>query len=448
MEERGEAVQGLPVRVVEVPDDRHLTWIDEERAEEVPGRLHDVRHAGGGQRLARQSADDRGRPVEATIDVLGRQSQGRETGGRGNGVTGQRACLVDRADRRQVRHHVCPTTEGRRGETPTHDLAERHEVGLPTFDGTVEPPVAGPADPEPGHHLVADEQGAVVPAQAGKACVEPFDRGDRAHVAGRGLGDDTRDLVAVCRERLLDGGQVVVGQDEGRCGGRGRNPRGPRDAERGETGAGRGQQGVDVAVVAPGELHDQVASGEAAGQPDGRHRRLGAGGHQAHLIDRRAGHDLLAELDLRQGRRAERRTARDRLGHGFDDRWMGVPQDQRSPRGHQVDVLVAVGVIQVGAGAAGHEARGATDSPEGAHGAVDPAGRHQAGPGEELSRARNVHGSRRIARVAVTKLGAGGSHRPIVAERSTRHEPGPVAGGHVPVCPDTFEGGDAAPPWP
>ena len=43
-----------------------------------------------------------------------------------------------------------------------------------------------------------------------------------------------------------------------------------------------------MAVVAAGELHDQLAAGEPAGQPDRGHGRLGAGGHEADLLDRRA----------------------------------------------------------------------------------------------------------------------------------------------------------------
>src|SRR3712207_7814213 len=40
--------------------------------------------------------------------------------------------------------------------------------------------------------------------------------------------------------------------------------------------AAGGQEGVAVAVVAAGELHDLVAAGDAAGQAHGRHGRLRA----------------------------------------------------------------------------------------------------------------------------------------------------------------------------
>ena len=106
-----------------------------------------------------------------------------------------------------------------------------------------------------------------------------------------------------------------------------------------------------MAVVAAGELHDDVAAGEAAGQPDRRHRRLGAGGDEADPLDRRTRDDLLGELDLGLGRGAVRRAAGDR---GRDRRLhlgVGVAEQHRAPRADQVDVLVAVDVGQPGAAA-------------------------------------------------------------------------------------------------
>ena len=50
------------------------------------------------------------------------------------------------------------------------------------------------------------------------------------------------------------------------------------------------QQAIDVAVIAAGELDDDIAAGEAARQANGAHRRLGAGADHAHHLDRR--HEL------------------------------------------------------------------------------------------------------------------------------------------------------------
>ena len=60
-------------------------------------------------------------------------------------------------------------------------------------------------------------------------------------------------------------------------------------AEGGEAGAGGHQQVIRVAVVAAGELHDQVAAGEGARHADGAHDRLGARGNEAHLLRGRVG---------------------------------------------------------------------------------------------------------------------------------------------------------------
>src|SRR5215475_3076751 len=66
-------------------------------------------------------------------------------------------------------------------------------------------------------------------------------------------------------------------------------------AERGNPRPGGGQQGVDVPVVAAGELHHQPAAGEATRQPDRGHGGLGAGVDQPHLLHRGPRHDLLGE---------------------------------------------------------------------------------------------------------------------------------------------------------
>ena len=72
--------------------------------------------------------------------------------------------------------------------------------------------------------------------------------------------------AAVLGERGLDRGEVVVGQHD-RVGGRGAGDAGRVRAARSVAtpGAGRGEQRVDVAVVAAGELHDLVAAGERRG---------------------------------------------------------------------------------------------------------------------------------------------------------------------------------------
>ena len=88
------------------------------------------------------------------------------------------------------------------------------------------------------------------------------------------------------------------------------------------------------------------------------------------------GDDLLGELDLALGRRAEGQSAADGAPHRRDHRGVRVAEDHRPPRADQVDVVAAVGVDQVRARAADHEPRGAADSAERAHRRVHPAGSH------------------------------------------------------------------------
>ncbi len=118
----------------------------------------------------------------------------------------------------------------------------------------------------------------------------------------------------------------------------------------------RGFTGRDVIVKFAGCYHGHVATGEAAGQPDRRHRRLGARRHEPDPLDGRAGDDLLGELDLGLGRSTVRRAAGDRRVDGGQHLGVGVTEQHRPPRADQVDVLVAVDVGQPGA-------RGRADEP-------------------------------------------------------------------------------------
>ena len=171
------------------------------------------------------------------------------------------------------------------------------------------------------------------------------------------------------------GGHVVVGQHDRVGGVAPVTPGCPGRPKVATPGAGGGQQRVDVAVVAAGELDHLGPAGEAAGQPDRAHRRLGAAADQAHLLDRRdPGDDLLGQQHLALGRGAERGPVVHRVLDRVEHVGVRVAEDHRPPRADQVDVLAAVGVPEVGAVAADHEPRRAADRPEGPHRRVDPAG--------------------------------------------------------------------------
>ena len=115
-------------------------------------------------------------------------------------------------------------------------------------------------------------------------------------------------------------------------GDRGGDAGGVGQAEGRDAGAGRGQQRVDVPVVAAGELHDQVAAGERARQAQRRHRRLGAGGDQADLLGRGdARADLVDEVGLGEGRGAEAQAAAGGVADRVDDLGVRVAEQRRTP---------------------------------------------------------------------------------------------------------------------
>ncbi len=204
---------------------------------------------------------------------------------------------------------------------------------------------AAARDAEAGHDLVDDEQRAVRLRDAREPGVEARQRRDHAHVGGGGLGDDGGDVVAVRGERGLDRGEVVVGQHDRLVRLRAGDARSVRQREGREARAGGGEQRVDVAVVAAGELHDLRAAGEPAREPDRRHRRLGAAADQPHLLDGvDAAHDLLGEQHLAGARGAEGEAARGGVAHGLDDRGVRVAEHHRPPRADEVEVVAAVDV--------------------------------------------------------------------------------------------------------
>ena len=106
MEEGGETVGRLPPDLREVSHARQLVRIDEEDTEEISGVLHKMGNAFLRERGADDLADGGGGVVQPGVDVGGREPKRGETGRRGHRVSGQRARLVDRTGRRQLRHVV------------------------------------------------------------------------------------------------------------------------------------------------------------------------------------------------------------------------------------------------------------------------------------------------------------------------------------------------------
>ena len=188
-------------------------------------------------------------------------------------------------------------------------------------------------------------------------------------------------------ERQLKSLGIVEGHHDGLGRGFGGNAGRAWAALGGHARAGRGQQAVGVAVVAAGELDDQVPPGGTPGQPDGGHAGLGTGGDQAHQLRRlHPGADGLGQFDLGRGGGAERQPTRRRRLNCGDHLGMGVPEQRRPPGTDRVHVLAAIGVVEVGALGAGDEDRVAAHRPEAPDRRGHPAGNHGTGPLEQAHR--------------------------------------------------------------
>ncbi len=251
----------------------------------------------------------------------------------------------------------------------SEDLAHHGQVGQDAGE------LLGAArgDAEPGDDLVEDQQRVIARAEVAQELEEPRRGRDHAHIGRVGLGEDRRRLV------LGDGSAdrlgIVPGDDD-RGGGRGcGHPGAGGDPLRRQARAAVGEQAIHVPVVGAGELQDLLAPRCRARQADRAHRRLGARRrHPDHLHRRHASHDLLGEIDLRGGRRAERRPLRGRVGHRGQHLGVGVAVDQRPPRAHPVDVRVAVDIDDLRVVRVLDEQRVAPDRAHGPHRRVHASG--------------------------------------------------------------------------
>ena len=146
-----------------------------------------------------------------------------------------------------------------------------------------------------------------------------------------------------------------------------------------------------MSVVAPLELEDVLPLRDGTGQPGDAHRGLGAAAGEAHHLEMR--HPLgnpISEFDLALGGHAEARAQLHHARHLLQDHVGGVPQDERAPRQHVVDVFVAVGIPHAGPLAARRHKRLAPDPAKGAHRRIDAAGKTPACPRHDLGGTRVV----------------------------------------------------------
>ena len=124
-----------------------------------------------------------------------------------------------------------------------------------------------------------------------------------------------------------------------------------------------------MAVVTAFELDQEVAPRIAARQPDGAHRRLGAGADEAYHIHRRdEAAQQVGQFDLAFGRRAERQAVGGSGLYGGNDFRMGMAENQRPPRADVIEIFVTIDIRGARAVSADEKTRRPPHRAKGAHG--------------------------------------------------------------------------------
>ncbi len=299
--------------------------------------------------------------------------QGGMTSRHGDGVGTEGARLINGPFGSDVAHDFGGSSVGADGHAPPDDFAEGGDVGsnavmtgrpLETY-------------PKPGNHFIENEQSAVLGTEAPQEREEIGALQEQAVVGGHGLDDGAGQLMPVGLESGFQTLGIRQGQDEGvRDDGRW-NPRRSAGAEGGQAASGPDQQGVHVTVVAALEFENLVPPGHPPGQANGRHDGLGARADEAqHLHIAVVVQNETAQPIAQLAGRSERGAAPHRLQHGYEHFGVGMPQDEGPPGTTEVQVGIAVGVLDAAARPPVDEQRRADDGFEGSHRGMHTPGEH------------------------------------------------------------------------
>ena len=364
-------------------------------------------HTGGVERLGQSLLQLGAAGIQVRVDGGISQGQGLNTRRNRQRVTGEGTRLVDGADRRQVLHDLTLTSQRRDGHTATNDLAERENIGNPAaiLGGRVTP-VTSRRHTETGQHLIKNDERTIRVSNLVQATVETGLGGHHTHVAGRRLSNNRGNLTLVVCERLTHSVQVVIGQNDGLRGGCGSHASRTRQRQGSHTRTSLGKQRIHVTVVAARELNNLVATGHTARQTNRSHGRLSTGRHHTHLINSAGNRRVntvdhqLSQLSLRRARRTKGQAALSRLLNRLNNLRMRMTQNRRAPRADQVNVLVAVRIVQVRALSLRGKRGGAAHRIESTHRGIHAAGNHRARTLKQL-----------LAGFVVQRVGRGRSHR-------------------------------------
>ena len=277
---------------------------------------------------------------------------GQRVGRQGTANEGALALLAADAAGQQHHHLAAPADTAGHGVTAGDAFAEdgqvRHhaEVALGTAH----------AGAEAADHLIENQQGAELVAELAQIGVEVLVRRAGAAFRAERLDHDRRGAAAQAVElQASTNRREVVGKAFlGVAGGAPRNAHRLAPASTGNAHAV--DQLVAPAVVGAADLDHPFPAGVGAGQADGTHDRLGAGGqHAEHLHRRHIAAHQFGELDLVLVQQAGDRAAFTQHLHDlFLHHRVVAAQQGRAASLEEVDVAIAVDVFQVRANGAFH----------------------------------------------------------------------------------------------
>ena len=211
---------------------------------------------------------------------------------------------------------------------------------------------------EAGHDLVVDEDGSVRGAELAEVGEEAFVRENEPAVSGVAFDDEGGEFGAVFSKGGVEGGDVVIREDDGEGGEFLGDACAVGVAEGEGSGAGFDEEGVDMPVVTASELDDLFAAGEAAGEANATEAGLGARVDEADHFDAFDElNDFLGDFNFGWVRGAEARAFERSGGDGFVDLRVIVPEDGGAPCADIVDEFVAIGGCEAGAVCTGGKER-------------------------------------------------------------------------------------------
>ena len=234
---------------------------------------------------------------------------------------------------------------------------------------------AAEAQPESRDDLVEDEHDPVSCGQFPQALEETGCGGDEPHVARGRFDDDAGHVLPMLSHGELHGVEIVEGDRNGKLGEPPGDAGASRDAERGHAGARLDEERVGMPVIAALEFEYFFALRVSPREADGAHGRLRAGADHPDLIHRGKGlDDHPGHLDLGGRRGPVAGSSSGRLSDFPDHGGMRVSEDHGSPRGHVVDVAIAVDVPDLRTGGLCHKKGRRSHGAESPDRAVDTAG--------------------------------------------------------------------------